>query len=226
MDRTPWLDGYSSAISLTFDGGLIEHWELVEPILEESGLKATFFVTIPAVLNAPDAWRRVAQRGHEMGNHCTYRVTNGGSLPSWTLQMVKDDIQHSQNGFRELFQSEPTAFALDGIDLSCADGDYTSALNCFSCVRTPHEGKNQGDIDNRRLKSADWSQLQGPVEGLLPNEGEWTIAVFSEFYSPEFSAAEDDLRLIISHLKQREDIWCAPVSEVANKIENQRATLR
>ena len=33
-----WPDGASSALSLTFDGGYPEHWELVAPILEEAGL--------------------------------------------------------------------------------------------------------------------------------------------------------------------------------------------
>ena len=221
-----WPEGFDSAISLTFDGGLIEHWELVEPILEENGLKATFFLTMPAVLEAPEAWRRIAQHGHEIGNHSTYRTTHDGSLPSWTLQMVQDDIQLSQQGFRELLQAEPTAFALDGTNVHCADGDYTSALDCFSCIRTPHQGKNQGEIDVRGLKTMDWAQLQGPVESILPGPSEWSVAVFSGFYSPEFLAAEDDLRLMIAHLKQREDIWCAPLSAVANEIANQRATLR
>jgi len=76
-----------AAISFTFDDGSHEHADIVQPLLNEFGFKATFFVITGLTREqksdplAPDRqcdwwaevswqeWRSAANQGHEIGNH-------------------------------------------------------------------------------------------------------------------------------------------------------------
>ena len=57
-------------IALTFDDGPCkEYTEEILEILDEYGIKATFFEVGENVIYYSDAARRVAAEGHEIGNH-------------------------------------------------------------------------------------------------------------------------------------------------------------
>src|SRR5687767_8382664 len=123
-----WPEGTKAAISLTFDGGLLEHWELVAPILAEHEFRATVFVTVPNLLERPEAWRKVAAAGHEIGSHSHFGISTNGNLPAWTLEMVEDDLRLTDKGILEILGSRVESFALSGSETTCAEGDYAPIL--------------------------------------------------------------------------------------------------
>ena len=59
----------SRAIALTFDDGPGEQTSLVLDILRKAGVRATFFLCGANVDRFPDIARRIAEEGHEIGNH-------------------------------------------------------------------------------------------------------------------------------------------------------------
>lgn len=66
---TPW----EAAVSLTYDDGLPVHTEVVAPLLQQHGLRGTFYVPAFSDLgDHPDVWRRLAHDGHELGNHSLF----------------------------------------------------------------------------------------------------------------------------------------------------------
>ena len=67
-----WPQDCRGAVSLTYDDALPCHWELVAPALEAQGLRGTFYTNILSAAAAPEAWRRIAGRGHELGNHSIF----------------------------------------------------------------------------------------------------------------------------------------------------------
>lgn len=219
-----WPEGARAAISLTFDGGHPEHWELVAPILAEHEIRGTFFVTVPSVLEHPDEWRRVVAAGHEIGSHSHYGITNDGSLPAWTLEMVKDDLRMTDKGLVEILECPITSFARAGHRSEAADGDFRKILsNYFSGIRSFETGVNDAhEVDLYDVKRFLWSDLSGPVESCLPEEAQWSVATFDRFFGLEYMAAEDDLRVLIGHLKRRNDIWVAPFAEVVAHIKAAR----
>ena len=196
------------------------------PILAEHGIRATFFVTVPAILERPESWRQIVAEGHELACHSHFGITADGALPGWTLEMVRDDIRASIEGIREVAGVEAVSFAREGSASSCADGDYAAMLSeAFSGVRLAEPGVNDPlEVDLSRVKSMRWSDLVGPVESLLPEAGQWTVPVFDRFFDLDVEAAEPDLRILLGHLKNRGDFWTAPFGEVVSRIkEFQRA---
>ena len=73
MESVPelWPDGCLSAVSISFDDGRTNQIERAVPILNERGLRATFYLPIRGEnwrdIYAP--WCEVAAAGHEIGNH-------------------------------------------------------------------------------------------------------------------------------------------------------------
>jgi peptidoglycan/xylan/chitin deacetylase (PgdA/CDA1 family) len=70
LGETVWRgDAPSSAVALTFDDGPSHDTPAVLDALKARGLKATFFMIGRAVERYPQIARRVAEEGHEIGNH-------------------------------------------------------------------------------------------------------------------------------------------------------------
>jgi peptidoglycan/xylan/chitin deacetylase (PgdA/CDA1 family) len=213
-------EGATSAISLAFDGGLVEHVELVAPLLAESGIRGTFFVTVPALLDHPTKWRVIAESGHELANHSHHALTHTGELPNWTRQAVREDLLESNRGIASITGYLPTSFAMSGFSTLCADGDYARDLvTIFTAIRTAEIGSNDVSATNPRdARALPWERATGEAVQLLPRSGEWTVPVFTQFFHPQFDAAEEDLRLLVDALRGREDIWVAPFGEVAAQL--------
>jgi peptidoglycan/xylan/chitin deacetylase (PgdA/CDA1 family) len=72
----PFPPGRRAAISLTFDDGLRSQREIAVPLLNDRGLRATFYLNPRGTTPESDdwqerwaAWKEVAEQGHELGNH-------------------------------------------------------------------------------------------------------------------------------------------------------------
>lgn len=222
-----WPDGTKAALSLTFDGGYPEHWELVAPLLQETGIRGTFFVTVPSLLDNPEAWKKLAAQGHEIGSHSLFGVSSNGELSSWTLEMVRDDLRMTDKGIVELLECPVTSFALAGESTACSDGDYAAILQRqFSCVRSVAIGQNQADsVDIFNVHSLFWRDLVGPVESYLPTVGNWSVIAFDKFFEVGFGAAEEDLRVLLARLASTKEIWVAPFGEVAEYVSRTRGPI-
>ena len=204
----------TAAISLTFDGALVEHVEMVAPILDEAGIRGTFFVTVPAMLERPAAWRTVAQSGHEVGSHPHFGVSVDGQL-DWTKEAVRIDLLETNRGIASITGFLPTSFAKSGSSTRCVDGDYDADLRVYAAVRSSEVGSNDLVVASPTdVKCLPWDRISGALK-FLPVPGGWTVPVFTRFFDPHWDQAENDLRALVEVLVQREDIWVAPFGEVA-----------
>lgn len=68
-----WSGGKSGAVTLSFDDSLPGHWSHASPILQEAGLRGTFFVITDTV--DWDGARAAASLGHEIASHSTADAT-------------------------------------------------------------------------------------------------------------------------------------------------------
>jgi peptidoglycan/xylan/chitin deacetylase (PgdA/CDA1 family) len=219
-----WPENKTAAISLTFDGGLPEHYELVAPILEEHGVQGTFFVTVPALLENPEAWRKLVAQGHEVGSHSLLGISERGHLPAWTLEMVRDDIAATDKGIVEILGQPVTSFAMPGELTEAADGDYKPLLiRQFSYLRKSGQEMNPvEEVDLTEINSLAWAELVGPIESLIPHDRHWSVPVFEGFFSLENAAAEDDLRVLLGHIQHRSNVWAAPFGIVGAAVSSSR----
>jgi|GEM_PF-7134113 len=220
-----WPKGAKAAVSLAFDGGLPEHVELVAPALDEHGLKGTFFVTVPNLLENPAKWKRLAENGHEIASHSLKGVTENGKLTAWTFDMLRDDLRMTEKGIAEICEAPVTSFALPGEETECNEGDYKPILtHLYTAIRSPLSHPNPGvETDLLNVGSLFWEDLVGQIESYLPEHGHWNVIVFERFFGLDVQAAEDDLRFLIAHLVKHEEIWTAPVNAVSEWISHARA---
>jgi peptidoglycan/xylan/chitin deacetylase (PgdA/CDA1 family) len=129
-----WPEGKRGALSLTFDDGLDSHREIALPMLEERGLRSTFYVNPVGNEDDPDLdgswrdrlgrWREAASFGHEIGNHsllhpCSLNIDTEGesgfgipSLRGWDLERIRADIREAQRRIVAIFPDQAvTSFA-------------------------------------------------------------------------------------------------------------------
>lgn len=99
-----------AAVSFSFDDGRVEHAALAAPILEEFGIKATFYIVpglmkekasvtrdlwrkrIPVALMGWEDARRLVKAGHELGNH---GMTHRKAYPPMTKEERYREIAES-----------------------------------------------------------------------------------------------------------------------------------
>ena len=67
-----YKDGKAAAVSFTYDDGIIDHYTLLAPHLEDAGIRGTFWVIGRDISDKGLSWRMIeemADKGHEMSNH-------------------------------------------------------------------------------------------------------------------------------------------------------------
>ncbi|MFZ4482780.1 MAG: polysaccharide deacetylase family protein [Chthoniobacterales bacterium] len=111
----------ASRVCLTFDDGPDPDWTpAILDILKERGLKATFFIVGTEAEKYPDIIRRMAEEGHEIGNH-TYTHPNLAEAPealiklelNATQRLIESIIGKSTALFRPPYDADarPTSLA-------------------------------------------------------------------------------------------------------------------
>src|SRR3990172_7759456 len=87
----------SGKIALTFDDGPGEATPIILDMLKQAGIRATFFLCGQNVERYPDLARRIAEEGHEIGNHTYSHPRLLGRTPgkiAWEIERAQAIIAH------------------------------------------------------------------------------------------------------------------------------------
>ena len=100
-------NGKLPTISLTFDDGPGEATPLILDTLKRAGIRATFFLCGQNVERYPELARRIAEEGHEIGNH-TYSHPNllwktPGRI-AWEVTRAQNVIEYATGSRPKLFR--------------------------------------------------------------------------------------------------------------------------
>ncbi len=131
---------------LTFDDGPSKNTERMLDILNNYGVKATFFVTGEAAEKYPELIRKIHENGHSIGNH---------------------SYSHKYDNIYE----NPDTFKAEIIDAQNAISSILGEENVMPLFRFPGgsfgEKKKQflSVIENMGYKYVDWNALNGDAEG-------------------------------------------------------------
>ena len=113
-----WPQGKRAAISLTFDDARQSQLERGLPILDEYGVKATFYVSISSLEKRPGAWKAAAANGHEIGNHTLTHPCSGNfpfsrerALENYTLDQMRAELRQASDSIKRLLGVRPVSFA-------------------------------------------------------------------------------------------------------------------
>ncbi|WPJ96765.1 polysaccharide deacetylase family protein [Coraliomargarita algicola] len=117
-------DNKDAAISLTFDDGLLDHATVVQPMLKESGIRATFFI-VPKYTDMAlkqrahpskrqfASWeqiRSIAADGHEMGNHSSTHA----NLKNASEELLQHEVVDALSYIEAQTGQRPQTFCFSG----------------------------------------------------------------------------------------------------------------
>ena len=114
----PWPDGRKAALSLTFDDARESQVDVGLPLLNEHGVRATFYVLPDGARKRLALWKAALAAGHEIGNHssshpCTgnFAFSRTNALEDYTLERLEADVAVANAALAADLGRAPTAFA-------------------------------------------------------------------------------------------------------------------
>lgn len=237
---SPWPNGQQGAVSLTFDDGNPSQLNIVVPMLEKYGLKASFYINTGENYRERLApWRAIAQSGHEIGNHtishpCSKNfafIQNGGrALEEMSLDDIEAEIVEAKRRIQEVIPEQgPNSYAYTcyqpfvGRGLTRQSYVPIVAKHCVA-------GRGLGEQPNDPTHCDLWYLWSKPCERLTggalvglcesaATQGRWMILTFHGVNDGHLHVANGDLEELCAHLANHRDrLWTAPLATVAMRI--------
>lgn len=243
-----WHDGETCAVSLSYDDSVPVHHQRVAPLLEQHGLRGTFYL-MAKNLGDTDAWKGVAARGHELGNHSLFHpcrrdpgnvswLADHYDLSSYAPERFRDELAVANLLLDLLDGGKPRSYGNNCTNLTIGLGDGEQPMDpildeLFVAAR--------GAITNQPVDPAQpaftrlghfagdgrtYAQLRAEIE-LSCVRGGWAIYMFHGVGVGTHSLfiADEEHRQLIEWLAQRRDsIWTAPVVDVARYLKSLKGT--
>ncbi len=240
-----WPESYEGAVSLTFDDGIPSQLRIAIPMMNELGLRGTFYLCPRGDNWREDLkpWLAVAEAGHEIGNHsishtCSRAFSDdpdARGLENLTLDDIEADVVEAERRLTELFpEPSPRSFCYPCWQSHVGEG---LTRESYVPVIAKHfiAGRGVGEVPNHPLTcdlhhlwSWDVSRMAGPqLVGLAEQcaaRGRWGLLVFHGIHEGHLPVADVDFRELCQHLhRHRKRIWTAPVAEIAGWVRKVRA---
>src|SRR6478735_5782454 len=134
-------NGKSCAVVLTYDDGLNIDLTNVIPALDSVGLKGTFFISdyFDGLKDQIFKWRKVADEGHELGNHTVWHPCEGGrqgrefvkpdvDLNNYTVARMVKEIKTMNNILKAIDGKTERTFAYPCGDMKIHDSAYLDGI--------------------------------------------------------------------------------------------------
>ena len=235
MSSRERFNGRTGAVSLTFDDGTLSQLEHAVPILNQAGIKGTFYLHARDSLleNHSDDWRTVAQQGHEIGNHtrshrCPKSVADRHGLEDMTLDEIERDILDAQVLLRDLApHQESWTFAYPCYSTFIGRGAHRKS---YVPIVDRHfvAGRAGGEIGYANDPAImDQACLWGtPVHDMsagatialvddLTRRGLWVVLVYHDIEGDVLSVPNDSLKAVADYLaREQARLLIAPVRDV------------
>ncbi len=243
----PWPEGCQGALSLTFDDGLPTQLRIAIPMMNDRGLRATFYLSPRGddwqERLAP--WPEVAAAGHEIGNHSLGHTCSRGfsqeigarGLETMTLEDIEADVLEAERRLQLLAPVEGRrSFCYPCYQEHVGEG---LARQSYVPVIAKHfvAGRGKGEVANSPLNCDlhyfwSWpvermwgSQLVGLAEQCAAQH-KWGVMTFHGIHEGHLPMGDVDFRELCDHLARHSDrIWIAPVREVAVRIGEWRKAI-
>ncbi|MDD4193486.1 MAG: glycoside hydrolase family 3 N-terminal domain-containing protein, partial [Mangrovibacterium sp.] len=113
-----WPEGKKMALSLTFDDARLTQIDKGIPLLDQYGVKGTFYVSPNSLLQRTARWRKAVENGHDIGNHsmvhpCTvnFDFAKNKALEDYTLDKMREELITANRLIRDSLGVEAVSFA-------------------------------------------------------------------------------------------------------------------
>lgn len=230
------------ALSLTFDDGRESQPLVGVPLLDQYGVKATFYIVPPRAARQPDAWKKAVASGHEIGNHSVRHPCSGNfpwsrstALEDYTLEQMRTELQQANQQIEELLGVKPEVFAYPCGATFVGRGIHTKSYvpivaDLFQSGRLwLSEAPNSPEY-------CDFAQLTGvesdgkDFDQLLPQleaarqSGQWLVLAGHDIGEDGRQTTRVGmLRQLIQYAQDPANgIWLAPVGTVGKYVQSRR----
>jgi len=237
-------EGASAAVSLSFDDARASQLDGAR-ILDDQGIRATFYVLPSGLAAAPDRWRAIAGAGHEIGNHSSthpcsgnFAFSAGNALEDKSPQDIAADVDAATEAISDLLDLRPRTFAYP-----CGQSFTGRGRQHRSYVPLIAErflaGRGYGSETGNVPASCDLARLDAyAVDGFEATElwsivaagvarGEWVILAGHDIGDdgPQTVPARA-LDGLCRRLAGDDRVWVAPVAEIAERVAGVRVDQR
>lgn len=239
----PWM-GKKCAVVLTYDDAINEHLDNAQPLLDSLGFKASFYVTAysPSMQSRMDDWRKLAVRGHELGNHTLYHPCNGGPGREWvspdydmrkyTLRRMVDETRMTNLFLKALDGKTKRTFAFTCGDEMIGDSAFIGGMkNDFVAARTVRNRMqkiseiNLMSVDCYPVNGETGSQMIEWAKKAMQTNSLLVILFHGVGGGNPLNVSLDAHREFLLFLKKNEaSVWIAPMLDAAEHIKQWQAS--
>jgi beta-glucosidase len=242
----PWPEGKKAAISLTFDDARVSQVDQGIPLLDKYGIKATFYVSPPAMLQRTEGWKQALKNGHEVGNHslthpCTgnFSWARNRALEDQTITSIEKEMEEANRIIRENLGVVPVSFAYP-----CGQKFVGQGVNTRSYVplvadkfKTGRgwldEGPNDpfycdlAQLTGMPSDNQEWPEIKALIDEAV-EKGRWLVLAGHEMADQGNQTTYlKTLEALSKYVAQPEsEIWVAPVEEIAAYVAAKRKEMQ
>lgn len=240
QNAQPWL-GKKAAVVITYDDAIHEHLDNALPVLDSLGLKATFYITAfsPSVQSRLSDWKKVALKGHELGNHTLYHPCAGGKgrewvskeydLTTYTVKRMEEEIRMTNTFLQSMDGKTERTFAFTCGDTKVEDSSFISGMKkefiAARGVRNEMHPINEVDlynIDCYVVNNHSAAEMKTWVDQAIATRSLLVILFHGVGGGNGLNVQQKDHREFLLYLRQHEkELWVAPLLEVASYIQKQ-----
>ena len=236
-----WPDNKQAAVSLSFDDARMSQVDAGTALLDQYGIKATFFVVPSSVEKRLDGWKKAVANGHEIGNHTLTHPCTGNfswsaknALEEYSLDDMRKELVEANKRIEELLGVRPEVFAYP-----CGQKFVGRGTNTKSTVPLIAElfiaGRGWRDEAQNDPGFCDLAQVSGiEMDGknfdeILPlieeakKTGQWLVLAGHEMGESGLQTTRlTMIKQLIEYVKDPANgVWIAPVGTVAKYIRKQ-----
>lgn len=237
-----WPDGKLAAVSLTFDDGRASQVEAGTALLDEFGIKATFYVVPSAVEKKLPAWKNAVNNGHEIGNHslrhpCSgnFAWSRGNALEDYTLAQMREELSRSNEHIQQLLGVKPLSFAYPCGHKFVGRGTETKSYVPLvaALFQTGRGWRDEADNDPAYVDLAqitgiesdgkDFEEIVALIEDAKRTH-RWLVLAGHEMAEggPQTTRLVMLRKLLVYARDPANGIWIAPVGTVAKYVSEKR----
>ena len=242
----PWL-GHQAAVSLTYDDSVDQHLDVAVPALDKYGFLGTFYITgyFDGFRNRLGDWRAVVKTGHELGNHTIFHPCEGGrvgrewvsadrDLTNWSNQRIAENVAFLNTALEAVDGKKERTFAYPCGDMTAEGKTYLDKskptfVGARAVGGSPpkvHEVNLMG-IHSQMISGNSAESMIAMVDEAIKNKT-WLVFLFHGVgggHGLDVGAKEH--QALLEHLnKKKQQVWVAPVVDVARFVKNQQNAAR
>ena len=239
QDTNPfqWPRGKQAAVSLTFDDARLSQIDVGIPLLNQFGVKGTFFASPAEMLQRLDGWRAALRAGHEVGNHTVNHPCTGNfcwsrqhALEEYTLDQMAAELDYANAQIEKHLGIRPKSFAYPCGQTFVGAGVNTRSYVPFVAERFivgrgyPNETPNDPlrcdlaqamgiDLDNKPI-----AEIQRLIEQ-TKTRGGWIIFAGHEMGQAQGqSVSAASLTALCRYLTEANDLWVDTTANIGAYI--------